>query len=94
MQLSWPPVPSVVVHWISPEKLFYQEWEFWLVLFTGALAIVTGWLAWETHKLREDSARSIKAAEKSARTSERQLHAILTQTPKVVPVETGGIVGS
>jgi len=37
-----------------------------MVLFTAALAIVTFWLAFETHELRKDSVRSITAAEESA----------------------------
>lgn len=66
MQIGSPPLHPVVVNWITPEKLFYQDWEFWLVLFTLALAVVTGWLAYETRGLRVDSAQAIKAAEKSA----------------------------
>jgi len=67
MQIGAPLLHPIIVNWITPEKLFYQEWEFWLVLFTFALAVVTGWLAFETHELREDSARSITASEESAR---------------------------
>lgn len=75
MQLAPPPIPPVVVHWLLPEKLFYQEWEFWLSLFTFALAVVTGWLALETRGLRKDSAESIKAAQQSAEGSYQLLRA-------------------
>ncbi len=67
VQLAAPPLHPIIVNWITPEKPFVYEWEFWLVLFTAALAIVTGWLASETHQLREDSVRSIAVSEESAR---------------------------
>ncbi len=62
-----PSIPPVIVHWLTPEKLLYQDWEFWLVLFTFALAVMTGWLALETRALRLESARAIGAAEESAK---------------------------
>lgn len=72
-----PPIPPIIVHWLFPEKVFYQEWEFWLTIFTFALAGLTSWLAFETRGLRLDSARSIRAAETTAAIALRQLRASL-----------------
>lgn len=52
-----------------PEKMFYQEWDFWVSVFTLLLVLVTAKLALETKKLREDSARSIAASESTAKAS-------------------------
>jgi hypothetical protein len=67
MQIGVPLLHPIIVNWITPEKPFLYEWEFWLVLCTAALAIVTGWLAWETHELRKDSVLAIAASEESAK---------------------------
>src|SRR5713101_442336 len=66
MQLQPPPIPPIVVHWLMPEKLFYQEWDFWVTVGTLLLAVATVWLAFETRGLRKDSIKSIKASEQTA----------------------------
>lgn len=66
MQIATPTIPPVIVNVMTPEKAFYTDWEFWLALGTSALAALTGWLALETRKLRQDSARSIAASEQAA----------------------------
>jgi hypothetical protein len=77
MQIAAPSLHPIIVNWITPEKVFLYEWEFWLVLFTAALAIVTFWLALETRGLRQDSVHSIKNAE-------LQLKAMLQPIPELM----------
>jgi LEA14-like dessication related protein len=55
------------MNWFTPDKLFYQEWDFWVSAFTLILAGFTLWLALETRGLRKDSAKAIKAARASAK---------------------------
>jgi hypothetical protein len=58
-----PGIPPIIVHWLTPEKAFYQEWDFWLSVITALLAVATFWLALETRGLRIDSAKAIRASE-------------------------------
>jgi hypothetical protein len=64
-----PSIPAVVVQWLTPDKSFYQEWDFWVSFGTLLLAFITGWLAWETRGLRQDSAKAIAASEETARSA-------------------------
>jgi hypothetical protein len=67
MQIQLPPVPPVHVTFLTQEPYWWTQWDFWVSVFTFALALMTGWLAWETRALRKDSAKSIKASNATAR---------------------------
>jgi hypothetical protein len=61
--------PVAAIHLTSPnpsEPPWFLEWDFWVSVFTLALSAITGWLAWETRKLRKDGGESIAAAKQSA----------------------------
>jgi len=73
---------------VTPEKLFYENWEFWLSLFTFLLAAMTAWLALETRGLRKDSVESIQAARSSVDIATKQLQASV-QPIMEVTIEPG-----
>jgi hypothetical protein len=57
--------PVALIHSTSPnpsEPRWFFEWDFRVSIFTLALSAITGWLAWETRKLRKDGGESIVAA--------------------------------
>jgi len=60
---------------VTPEKVFYENWEFWLTVFTFVLGAMTAWLALETRGLRKDSAESIHAARASVDIAKKQFEA-------------------
>jgi hypothetical protein len=71
MQLS--PIPVYVIFqesWLG----YLVHWD-WIVIGTVALALLTGWLAWETRALRIDAAKSAKASEKAI---------IMANRPKII----------
>lgn len=74
MQILLPPIPPVHVAFVTQEPYWWARWDFWASFFTFALAIMTGWLAWETRGLRKDSARSIKASEQTAAAAAESAH--------------------
>lgn len=74
MQIQPPGVPPIVVHWFVPEPIFYREWDFWLSVATMLLALITGWLAWETRGLRQDSAKAIRASRNTAKAALAQVN--------------------
>jgi hypothetical protein len=88
MRFALPTMPAPVIQLLTPEKLFYHEWDFWLTLFTFVLAGMTAWLALETRFLRRDSAESIKAARESAESTYQLLRASVRP---VINVELGFI---
>ena len=45
----------------APESVFYTQWDFWVSIFTFALAVMTGWLALETRRLRKEADATSKA---------------------------------
>jgi hypothetical protein len=59
------------------EPRWYLEWDFWVSVFTLALSVITGWLAWETRKLRQDGGESIAAAKQSADAAQKSSEAAL-----------------
>jgi hypothetical protein len=62
--------PIHVIAMAAAERLWYAQWDFWVALCTGLLAVATGYLAWETRGLRSDSAGAIVAAERNATAAE------------------------
>lgn len=54
----------------SIEKPWYSEADFWVAIGTVLLAAITGWLAYETRRLRQDGAKGVEAAIKSAGAAE------------------------
>lgn len=73
MQIQLPPMPPVHVTFVTPEPLFYTQWDFWVSFFTFALAVMTGWLAWETRALRRDSKGAAEGAQKSADAAQKTI---------------------
>ena len=45
MQFLPYPAAPIVMNWFTPEKPFYQEWDFWVSLGTLILVLVTAWVA-------------------------------------------------
>jgi hypothetical protein len=76
MQIQTPALPPIIVNVLSPEKHFYQEWDFWVSVGTMALAIATIWLAMETRRMRRGSDKAMgelaKHAEHAANASIEQ----------------------
>ena len=66
MPIPPPPVPPIRVEFITPEPLWYAQWDFWVSVGTLILAAVTGWYAWETRRLRKGSDKAVAAAQQSA----------------------------
>lgn len=66
----------LVVQMLAPEKLFYQEWDFWVSIGTMLLALATIWLALETRRMRRGSDKAMgelaKHAENAAKASLEQ----------------------
>src|SRR5437588_12694314 len=75
MNLQLPPMPPVVVHWISPESPFYAHGEFWLNVLTLLLVGATLLLVLETRNMRKSGDKSmsemLKHAEASADAANR-----------------------
>jgi hypothetical protein len=69
MQLQLPPMPPVVVRWITTELTFYQHWDFWLSLFTLLLVVATFLLVLETRSMRTSSDKSMRDMLKHAEVS-------------------------
>jgi hypothetical protein len=82
MQLQLPPMPPIVVQWITPEAPFYAQWDFWLSVVTMLLVIVTFLLVLETRRMRTSSDTSmreiLKHAEASADAASRSAKAAET----------------
>src|SRR5258708_7225685 len=62
MQINLPPALPVDVTFAIEELPWWSHWDFWVSFFTFTLACVTGWLAWETRGLRNDSRETGEAA--------------------------------
>jgi hypothetical protein len=51
------------------EKMFYEEWDFWLSAATLLLAGITGWLALETRQMRQGSDKAMNELAKHAQSA-------------------------
>ena len=89
-----PPLPIHVYLMNQPEAPWYLRPDWWVAGGTILLAIVTGMLAWYTYRLfaaakeaREDSLKSLVAAEKTADASYQSAEAYAARSPSVYRFE-------
>jgi hypothetical protein len=91
MPISPPSVPPIRVEFITPEPLWYAQWDFWVSVGTILLAMMTGWLALETRRMRRGSDKAMgelakhaenaaAAAKESAEVAKKSAEALTSQT--------------
>jgi hypothetical protein len=74
----FPPLPPLQVTFVTAATPFWAYWDFWVSFFTLGLVLLTGWLAYETRRMRlssdrisrsilENAQRSLAVSEENAR---------------------------
>ena len=60
-------MPPVHVELITPHVIWYLDWNFWVSFCTFALAVTTGYYAWETRRLRQGNDRALETTRAALR---------------------------
>ncbi len=78
--------PLQLLGLLRPEKPFYQEWDFWVSVFTLLLASATLWVAAETRQMRKSSDETMEEMKKHAAASANAAKAAADATKALVEV--------
>lgn len=61
-----PTIPPIHVTVVAPEHPWYAQWDFWISGGTLLVAMLTGWYAYETRRLRKGSDKAMAELSKHA----------------------------